>query len=75
MLFRSTYQGAALGAFLASIPLTVNSAFGIWGFVEALPLFSYGFAWLPFAVVGGLLGALLGRRMQAHRPHHPRESA
>ncbi len=70
-----TYQGAALGAFLASIPLTVNSAFGIWGFVEALPLFSYGFAWLPFAVVGGLLGALLGRRMQAHRPHHPRESA
>lgn len=57
------YQGAAAGAFLASIPLAVHSAFGVWGFVEVLPLFSYGFAWLPFAIVGGLIGALAAHRV------------
>lgn len=55
------YQGAALGAFLSSIPLAIQSAFGIWPFVEAMPLFSYGFAWLPFAVLGGFLGSIVAR--------------
>lgn len=57
------YQGAAAAAFLASIPLAVHSAFGAWGFVEVLPLFSYGFAWLPFAIAGGLIGALAAHRV------------
>lgn len=55
------YQGAALGAFLASVPLALYDAFGICSFVEVAPLFSYGFAWLPYAVLGGIGGWLLGR--------------
>lgn len=74
------YQGAALGAFLASIPLAAHDAFGIWGFVEILPLFSYGFAWLPFAIVGGLIGAAasaLTRRTPNQRctPHDRQHAA
>lgn len=59
------YQGAALGAFLASVPIALHDAYGICAFVESMPLFDYGFAWLPFAILGGLLGAALGRIMGA----------
>lgn len=62
------YQGAALGAFLASVPLAIYDAFGACAFVEAMPLFSYGFAWLPFAVLGGLAGALIGRMQKPQTP-------
>ncbi len=55
------YQGAALGAFLASLFLTAQTTFGLMPWVEMLPLFSYGFAWLPFAVIGGVIGALLAK--------------
>lgn len=58
---KRVYQGAALGAFLASIPLALHDAFGICAFVEIMPLFTYGFAWLPFAVLGGIIGSLAGR--------------
>ncbi len=57
---KRVYQGAALGAFLASVPLALNDAFGIWTFVENAFLFSYGFSWLPVAILGGVLGALIG---------------
>ena len=56
------YQGAALGAFLASIPLAVHDASGACAFVEVMPLFTYGFAWLPFAAVGGVVGAFIPDR-------------
>lgn len=58
LLFRNriaskrTYQYAALGAFAASIFITLQSTFGILPVVELLPLYDYGFAWLPFAVLG-----------------------
>lgn len=55
------YQGAALGAVLASLPLSLYDAFGICAFVEAMPLYSYGFAWLPYAICGGIIGWLVGR--------------
>ncbi len=55
------YQGAALGAVLASLPLSLHDAFGICAFVEAMPLYSYGFAWLPYAICGGIIGWLVGR--------------
>lgn len=58
---RRLYQGAALGAFLASLPLALHDAFGICSFVEVMPLYSYGFAWLPYAVLGGVAGWLLCR--------------
>lgn len=61
------YRGAALGAFVASIPLALHSAVGACAWVEALPLFSYGFAWLPFAIVGGVIGAVVGCTFGKHR--------
>ncbi len=54
------YQGAALGAFLASVALTAQTTFSAFPAAEFLPLFSYGFAWLPFAIAGGVAGALIG---------------
>ena len=68
------YQGAALGAFLASVPLALNDAFGICTFVEAMPLFSYGFMWLPFAILGGIAGALIGRWRDECPPARPPEN-
>lgn len=59
---KRVYQGAALGAFLASIPLALHDAFGICAFVEQAFLYSYGFSWLPVAIVGGIVGYLIGRR-------------
>lgn len=58
---RRLYQGAALGAFLASIFLTAQSTFGIMPWIESLPLYDLGFAWLPFAVIGGIIGGLVGK--------------
>lgn len=54
------YQGAALGAFLASLPIALHDAFGLCAFVEKAFLFSYGFSWVPVAVIGGVIGALIG---------------
>ncbi len=65
------YRGAALGAFAASIPLAAHAAFGIANWVEALPLFSYGFAWLPFAIAGGIIGGIAAhvRAKRMAKPH------
>lgn len=55
---RRIYQGAALGACLAAL---ASELFG-GAFWAALPLSELGFVWLPFAVLGGFLGWMAGRR-------------
>lgn len=62
-----TYRGAALGAALASLLVVVNGLTGALPLVEALPLASVGFSWLPFAAVGGIVGALAARAAGHHR--------
>lgn len=44
---RSTwvFKGAALAAVAASLLLTVHDLTGAFAFVEAAPLYAYGFAW------------------------------
>ncbi|MEC4175887.1 branched-chain amino acid transport system II carrier protein [Adlercreutzia sp. R7] len=66
-----TFKGAALMATAASLLLTLHDVTGAFAFVQAAPLYSYGFSWLIPAVVGAAGGALLGRRfdqnlLQAH---------
>ena len=73
MLFRRrirstwTFKGAALAAVAASLVLTVHDVTGLFSFVEAAPLFAYGFSWLPPALAGALAGAILGRKFDPRR--------
>lgn len=45
-----------------SLVLTLHDLTGAFAFVEAAPLYTYGFSWLPWALAGAVVGALLGRR-------------
>ncbi|MEY8461160.1 branched-chain amino acid transport system II carrier protein [Eggerthellaceae bacterium 24-137] len=56
-----TFKGAALVAVAASLVLTVHDLTGALGFVEAAPLYAYGFSWLPPALLGALAGTVLSR--------------
>ena len=53
------FKGAAGGALVASVAITLHTTFGVWGTIEALPLYSFGFAWLPPALAGALAGWML----------------
>ena len=55
------YKGAALGALLASLVIVAHDSFGLAPFVTALPLYEFGFSWLPFAVAGGVIGWLAAK--------------
>ena len=55
------YKGAALGAVLAALVLTLHDYLHIFSLVELLPLYHYGFGWLLPAAVGGAVGALLSK--------------
>jgi len=56
------FQLAALGALIISV-LSVVSDYGIsFGFLQYLPLQTFGFGWLFPSAVCALLGILLGRR-------------
>ena len=57
-----TFKGAALAAVTVSLVLTLHDLTGAFAFVEAAPLYTYGFSWLPWALAGAVVGALLGRR-------------
>ena len=59
------FKGAALGAVAASLVLTVHDLTGAFALVEAAPLYAYGFAWLLPSLIGGVAGALLGRRFDS----------
>ena len=55
------YKGAALGATLAALVLTVQQYLHVIPVVEQLPFFDYGFGWLLPAAAGGVIGALLSK--------------
>lgn len=57
------YQGAAIGAFVAAVVLSLSDA----GMLTALPLnwlpfYSMGLGWIVFAVLGGLIGWAVERK-------------
>lgn len=78
MLFRRrirsswVYRGAALGATAAAAIIAIHTYSGVLPFVGELPLYSVDFAWLPFAVIGGILG---GAAAAVHRARNPRRTA
>ena len=51
-------KGAAAGAFVISLLTTIDDTFGALPVMQTLPLTEFGFNWLPFAVLGGVVGAL-----------------
>lgn len=51
-------KGAAAGAFVVSLLTTIDDSFGLIPAMQTLPLADFGFNWLPFAVVGGIIGAI-----------------
>lgn len=55
------YKGAALGATLASLLLTLHDYLHIFPLARLFPFYSYGFGWLIPAAVGGAVGALLSK--------------
>ncbi len=69
------YRGAAAGAALASALIVAENLTGALPAVGALPLYGVGFAWLPFAVLGALAGALAARiqRQRGKRDVSPAE--
>lgn len=52
-------KGAAAGAFVISLLATIDDTFGCLPAIKALPLTDFGFNWLPFAVLGGIIGAVV----------------
>lgn len=56
-----TFKGGALAAIAVSLLLTVHDLTGALSFVEAAPLYEFGFSWLIPAAAGAAAGALLGR--------------
>ena len=55
------YKGAALGATLAALLLTLQQYLGLFPLAGQLPFNDYGFGWLIPAAVGGVIGALLSK--------------
>ncbi len=66
---RGVYQGAALGAFIGGL-LTELHLTGVFTALslDVLPLYSLGFGWAIFALVGGVCGWVISR-LRAHDPH------
>lgn len=62
-----TFKGAALVALVASLLLTAHDLTGALGFVEAAPLYPYGFSWLLPALAGAVGGTLLARAADSRR--------
>lgn len=65
---RRVYQGATIGALIASIALELYMT-GLVTFIplDWLPLYSMGFGWLLLAVLGGIIGWAIGRRSGTER--------
>lgn len=59
---KGLYRGAAIGALAAAVVLELH-AMGIITFMplDWLPLHSMGLGWLVFAVLGGIVGWIIGR--------------
>ncbi len=55
------YKGAALGATLAALVLTLQDYLGLFPLAQQLPFYHYGFGWLLPAAVGGAIGAALSK--------------
>ncbi len=57
---RGVYQGAALGALFGGLLVEASSAGLIAVPVDWLPFFSLGFGWALFAMIGGIVGYVIG---------------
>ena len=62
------YQGATIGALIASVALELYVT-GVVTLVplEWLPLYSMGLGWIGFAVLGGIIGWVIGRMRTRER--------
>ncbi|AJE11179.1 branched-chain amino acid transport system II carrier protein [Clostridium botulinum] len=69
-----TYTGAVIGAFLVSLIININSAFGIlngpMALVKKLPLFEAGFPWIVPAIVLAILFTIFGKKNKSKSLEH-----
>ncbi|HID0777320.1 TPA: branched-chain amino acid transport system II carrier protein, partial [Clostridium botulinum] len=69
-----TYTGAVIGAFLVSLIININSAFGIlngpMALVKKLPLFEAGFPWIVPAIVLAILFTIFGKKNKSQSLEH-----
>ncbi len=63
----SIYRGAALGATVSAIAIALNAYGGLFPPLAHLPLRSVDFAWLPFALIGGIIGAIAAALQRKRR--------
>lgn len=68
---RAVYQGAALGALVAALVIELHVYGGVPISLEWLPLYDLGFAWAPFAALGGVVGWLVGKARSRQAPIAP----
>lgn len=60
-------KGAALGAFVISLLTTIDDTYGVLPVIKALPFTDLGFSWLPFAIVGGIIGAVAFKAIKGNK--------
>lgn len=60
-------KGAALGAFAISLLTTIDDTYGVLPAIKALPFTDLGFSWLPFAIVGGIIGAVAFKAIKGNK--------
>ena len=61
-------KGAALGAYVVGPLLTtIDDTYGVLPAIKALPFTDLGFSWLPFAIVGGIIGAVAFKAIKGNK--------
>ena len=60
-------KGAALGAFVISLLTTIDDTYGVLPAIKTLPFTDLGFSWLPFAIAGGIIGAVAFKAIKGNK--------
>ena len=57
----------SFGAFVISLLTTIDDTYGVLPAIKALPFTDLGFSWLPFAIVGGIIGAVAFKAIKGNK--------
>ncbi len=60
-------KGRRPRAFVISLLTTINDTYGVLPAIKALPFTDLGFSWLPFAIAGGIIGAVAFKAIKGNK--------